>query len=421
MLRFHGDAIVLSGLTGTKLKSQIIGDYYPLWWNITSGEPAHQYSYKTSIIDFNAGTGENFIEDTQETILGSAGHALNLKAQENTSELTILLAEQDTQCFQHLENVIGKRWPNLGTYGLANGVNLMSGNLQNALKNAQRCAKGNSLFLFDPLLYTPWEDIERVASNRIHQYYQTGTEFIIFLFTTDWFHGRGDLCGLPENDKESSWNQEQRRAVLEADNLFGHKNWRIQLLQPFPYEDRSQILVNLYRAQLHTWFRYVLPLPFVPKDGQMYHLFMCSNYERGIGITRQFYRQATNNPAYSPSNSVAYEKFLTLHPEMKPEKRNVKPTEWKILWAIIKDHDQGLADIYCRDLSEKVDVEKIRKASLAWLSMKGYLIKIPTLTKFWKKPPDLYQLNWESLQENLSIQAPPSLEPLRLVPYKTQP
>ncbi len=37
-LEFEGDAISLSGLTGSKLKSEIIGEYYPFWWNITSVE-----------------------------------------------------------------------------------------------------------------------------------------------------------------------------------------------------------------------------------------------------------------------------------------------------------------------------------------------------------------------------------------------
>ncbi len=31
MLEFVGDAISLSGLTGTKLKSDVIGEYYPFW------------------------------------------------------------------------------------------------------------------------------------------------------------------------------------------------------------------------------------------------------------------------------------------------------------------------------------------------------------------------------------------------------
>lgn len=44
-LEFVEDAICLSGLTGTKLKSDVIGQYYPFWWGITS-------------------TGEVYIEDT---------------------------------------------------------------------------------------------------------------------------------------------------------------------------------------------------------------------------------------------------------------------------------------------------------------------------------------------------------------------
>jgi len=39
-LEFVGDAITLSGLTGTKLKCDVIGEYYPFWLNIMSGEPS---------------------------------------------------------------------------------------------------------------------------------------------------------------------------------------------------------------------------------------------------------------------------------------------------------------------------------------------------------------------------------------------
>ncbi len=33
----------LSGLAGTKLKCDVIADYYPFWWSITSGGPSLNY------------------------------------------------------------------------------------------------------------------------------------------------------------------------------------------------------------------------------------------------------------------------------------------------------------------------------------------------------------------------------------------
>ena len=78
-LEFVGDAISLSELTGTRLKCDVIRTYYPFWWRITSGGPRVGYQYNTAIVELNAATGEVYIEDTKETLLGSAGHALNLK------------------------------------------------------------------------------------------------------------------------------------------------------------------------------------------------------------------------------------------------------------------------------------------------------------------------------------------------------
>ena len=60
-LEFHDDAICLSGIYGTKLKSQIIQKYYKLWWQITTGGKNLNYKYPTSIIDMNAATGEIYI------------------------------------------------------------------------------------------------------------------------------------------------------------------------------------------------------------------------------------------------------------------------------------------------------------------------------------------------------------------------
>ena len=72
-LEFVGDAISLSGLTGSRLKCEVIGLYYPFWWNITSGGPSANNSWPTAIVELDAATGEVYIKDTKETILGSSG------------------------------------------------------------------------------------------------------------------------------------------------------------------------------------------------------------------------------------------------------------------------------------------------------------------------------------------------------------
>ena len=71
-LEFYGDAISLSGLTGTKLKCDVIGIYYPFWWKITSGGASREYQWPTAIVELNAATGEVYVKDSQETVLGSA-------------------------------------------------------------------------------------------------------------------------------------------------------------------------------------------------------------------------------------------------------------------------------------------------------------------------------------------------------------
>ena len=72
-LEFKQDAICLSGLTGSKLKCEVIGQYYPFWWNITSGGKRVNYNWPTAIVELDAATGEVYIEDTSETIPGSSG------------------------------------------------------------------------------------------------------------------------------------------------------------------------------------------------------------------------------------------------------------------------------------------------------------------------------------------------------------
>ena len=156
-----------------KLKSEIIGDYYPLWWRITSGGEARKYRNPTTIIELNAGTGEDHIKDTDETILGSSGHALHLKARNgNTSYLTIILIEENRDCFDHLKYVIERRWPSIAylterKYRKNGNVYFFNSNLETALEVIDDMDLGNSIYFFDPLLFTQWSEIEKVARKRI--------------------------------------------------------------------------------------------------------------------------------------------------------------------------------------------------------------------------------------------------------------
>lgn len=420
-LRFIGDAIELSGTTGTLLKSEIIGEYYPAWWKITSGGESRNYEYETAIIELNAGTGEDYITDIKETILGSSGHALDLKGTNpNTQNLKLVLVEEDKDCFLHLKNVVKRRWPAITwseDYNSSTDVHLLNSSPSNAIETIEKMNLGNSLFFFDPLLYSPWSEIEKVARTRIKWYYQTGTEFILFLFTSDWFQGRGDMVGLPTRNDEK-WTEVEQQTIAKVDDLFGNRSWRSHLLVSKSTEERMKIMVDLYRAGLHKWFRYVLPFPFKPKPNQMYHLFMCSNYETGVRLTRNFYSDYTANPKYLPDNEAAYSKFIQNHREKKMKGRS-RSDEWKFLWSIITEHEEGLCDIYCKDLASKQAEVAFRRQTLDWLKTKGYMTEIDQMTNAWPNPPKLYKLNWSIVRTTLGIDSPEPFKPLEPRKRKT--
>jgi hypothetical protein len=50
-LEFVKEAISLSGVTGTKLKCDVVGKYYPFWWKITSGGKGISYRKPTAIVE----------------------------------------------------------------------------------------------------------------------------------------------------------------------------------------------------------------------------------------------------------------------------------------------------------------------------------------------------------------------------------
>jgi three-Cys-motif partner protein len=424
LVQFHNDAIVLSGITGTKLKCEILAGYYHTWWGITSGGRSRNNSLATALVEMNAGSSEDYIEETGETILGSSGHALKLKLETpNTSNLKLVLVEENEECFGHLKNVIEKRWPfvdlaqAVGPPDLnRTGIYLIHKKLNEAVDTIEKIPLRNVIFFFDPLLFAPWAEIERVAKRRILGYYQTGTEFIVFLFTSDWFKGRKkmELVPIPQTGDETQWSQDERRTVGQIDELLGTNDWRQSLLIRENDDIRAEMLVQLYRKRLHKWFRYIRPMPFKPKEGQTYHLFMCTNYERGIGITSSFYNKYTNNQSQKRALNDAYSRFSKLHPEtLKEIDGKQRPTGWRFLVEITRDHDEGLCDERCADLGQ-IEPDPIgRKQCLQWLTESGYLDRILQLTDAWNNPPQLYRLNWQKVSTQLGLTPSPPLRPMQ--------
>ena len=421
-LEFVQDAICLSGLTGSRLKCEVIGLYYPLWWEITSGGRTANHPWPTAIVELDAGTGEVHIKETNETILGSSGHALDLKLNNpNTRNLKVILVERDVDCYERLRRVIARRWGNVGfTEGPArynpSNVYLLNSELDNALNFIDNIKLGNALFFFDPLRSVNYQAIENVATKRVTQYYRAGTEFIIFVFTSDWFLGRDEFAGLPSTMGESTWAAEQSRTVAEADGLFGNTGWREHILTDAPVYEREERFIGLYRDRLHKWFRYVLPMPFNPKKSQIFHLMLCSNFETGVKATRKFYCSATGNRVYAPDNAGAFNQFKKHHPDAFRELlRNRRPIQWLMLWRIITDHEEGICDYLCRDFE---DIEKdgaARQAALEWLEDRGYLTR-HKYTNAWQLPVQQYRLDWVTIKDKLGVDPPIPFEPLCLRP-----
>jgi hypothetical protein len=159
LLEFVSDAINLSGLTGTKLKCEVIGAYHPFWWGITSGGPTRDFRSPTAIVELNATTGEVYIEDTAETILGPAGQALELKVSKapQTRNFRVVLIEADASCYTHLKSVIQRRWPSVpvsesegSVETNQSGIYLLNMGLENGLNALESIDLGNTIFFFDP-------------------------------------------------------------------------------------------------------------------------------------------------------------------------------------------------------------------------------------------------------------------------------
>ena len=417
-LKFHNNAICLSGLAGTSLKCDVIGAYYPFWWRITSGGTRVQNRYPTAIVEMDAATGEVYIDDMKETALGSAGHALELKVNtKNTDNLKIVLIEENNDCYSNLREVIRRRWPSVNlkeAEGPVNenstGIYLLHEKLEPALKDIGSLDLGNSLYFFDPLRRVEYSIINEVASRRITQPFKTGIEFFIFSFTSDWFLGRDNFAPLPTTLDENEWSVQEERTVKEADDLFGGKQWHEHILtEKISTNSKQKLFIRFYKNRLHRWFRYVLPLPFNPKNQQLFNLILCSNYEAGVRMTRDAYSAITGNPKYSPSNEEALQKFRNLHPDLFANLgRNRRPIEWRILWKIVKQHEGSLCDYRCNDLIREEPDKTVRINALHWLLENDYL-KLVKIDNAWEHRMHRYRIKWGTVKLKLGIEAQPKL------------
>src|SRR3989441_13017842 len=427
MLGFHEDALLLSGPAGTGLKTRILGNYYEFWWRITSGGESKRNEFPTAIVDMNAGSGELYIKELGRTLLGSAGHAMRLKFDLGypTDALKLALVEEDPKCFSHLQSVIHRRWPSLrldqATGPIdrnASGVYLLRLPLEEAVDTVGRLNLGNSIYFFDPLLHVEMETIERVARSRIKYFFQTGTEFIIFVFTSDWFTGREyawreRLAPLPATSQRKTWTSSEAEAVASADSLFGDEDWQENVLNGASRNVRQDSFIEEYRKRLMKWFRWVLPLPFIPKQGQLYHLIFCSNYEAGIRVTRDLYSKYTRNPPYNPDHVSAYDKFRRLHPKLVVGLTgNQRPVAWKVLWHVIRQCESGICDEWCTLVRAKGEPDEIA-AAFSWLREKGFLNFLVGVPTAWPGVAERYQLNWEKVREELNVSPPAKLRPIR--------
>ncbi|MHA1863575.1 MAG: three-Cys-motif partner protein TcmP [Candidatus Thorarchaeota archaeon] len=423
-LQFHGDAIVLSGLYGTKLKTEIIAEYYEFWLSIVTSRKYNE----VNIVEMDAGTGEVYIADINKTILGSAGHALDLRYGKFRRQLNVVLIEKSKECREHMDNIILRRWPSARFTTTTNGKEIsFDGKVTRYVcpddfltATGEGAISGLSLFFFDPLLSVDWEVIDKIASKRITKPYKIGTEFLIFFFTSDWLTGRitdeGEFKPLPKTPDERTWTEDERSSARIADATFGGRDWLEIMISGGNKEALEYGLVQLYKKKLSKWFRFIVPLPFVPKPGQTYHVFCCSNYDVGTDVISRIYESRTRQAGLQADNKQTYTQFKKNHPALVRGYRGQRrPSEWKVLWHILKHHEDGRCDCMCGKLTEKISEDnKDLPTILQWLEKEGYLEQIDPLEWPWSESPfPIYRANWEGIKNRLGVDKPFPLEPLK--------
>ncbi len=129
-------------------------------------------------------------------------------------------------------------------------------------------------------------------------------------------------------------------------------------------------------------------------------------------MTKDAYSAITCNPKYTPSNQEALAKFKSLHPGLFANiPGNRRPVEWKILWKIIKQHEESLCDFQCNDLVKEEPDAKARIEALHWLLKKGYL-KVVHIEDAWKHKRQRYAVKWSTVKAKIGVDMPPKLRPI---------
>jgi len=430
-LGFHNEAICLSGTTGSKLKTEIVANYYRFWLNVVhpKGEirggkrpPWVEQERNVFIVDMNAGSGELYIEDADETILGSAGHALDLAYGSGTRQydrLHLILVESDQACRERLLRVAERRWPETGFELAEQGLYVSADKMAMVVSSYGgfvRFTKGGtmagiSLFYFDPLLSTEWDAIDAIAEARITSPYRTGTEFLVFFFTSDWVKGRTGFASLPKQSDESQWSAEQRTSAARADQTYGDRRWLQILSSGASDESIMDQIVMAYKKRLRKWFRFVQPLPFVPKPDQVYHIFCCSNYETGTKVITRLFEIRTRHFGIREDARQVYPRFKRLHRAMTSRG---KPPEWKVLWYVIKNHIDGLCDHGCKGLKTDTHLNaEEMKGVLGSLKDLGYLKEVEPWEWPWSSNRfPIYQVDWDKVRNTLGVTPPSNRHPL---------
>jgi hypothetical protein len=253
----------------------------------------------------------------------------------------------------------------------------------------------------------------------------TGTEFIVFLFTSDWFTGRQyawreRLVSLPSSNDSQNWTTEQAKTVAASDGLYGNEKWREMVLRSADRSSRQDRFIEEYRERLLSLFRWVLPMPFIPKADQLYHLILCSNYDAGVNVTRSFYCNLTGSPRYEPDNPGAYRRFSRLHPETFARIQSPqRPVEWKVLWQVIRNCEAGVCDARCICI-RKQGSNAETTAAVGWLVENNYLRPLRVESR-WHQHLPRYQLDWDAVRVNLGVAKPPRLQPVTPDTFQKRP
>lgn len=376
----------------------------------------------------NAGTGLLEVEETGERISGSAGHALDRKygnKRDLNEKLRIILVESMRDCRDALCNNILKNWPEAELhrhkshwYRSEDGYVDLFTTADDFLRYKNPSHLGNSLFYFDPLLSPELELVERIASARIDKPFRINTEFLIFFFTSDWVIGRTGFEALPKSDNEALWTDGERISALSADKAFGGRKWVDAAKRGGNKERMEEELVFLYKQSLRRWFRFVQPLPFVPKTGQRYDLFCCSNFDSGMSVINNIYRKLTWPFGLQANNRKTHGRFLQEHRDLHV-KGSRRPAEWKVLWHIMKHHIDGVCDEKCQGEIRKdnrASSQSHLKEVLQWLHHQGYIKQVEGQVWMWpdSKRFPTYMIDWETVKKRLDVDAP--RPPLALKP-----